>query len=120
MTASSKTSKDQSHQTLIEVLFRSWWVILFILGCYYSYEQGLQKKDRDFGKLQIQYTDLQKKKKMLLAQQEDLNRQINSQSDPAWVELALMKGLGLAPEGQIKVLFTKQKELLERYKPSLK
>lgn len=31
--------------------------------------------------------------------------EINSQSDPAWVELMLMKNLGLVPEGQIKVFF---------------
>lgn len=101
-----------------EVFARSWWVILFILGCYLSYEHGLYKKDQDFAKFQAQYNELQKKKNFLLGQQEELDRQINSQSDPAWVELALMKGLGLVPEGQTKVLFTNQKELLERYKPS--
>jgi hypothetical protein len=101
-----------------EIFARSWWVILFMLGCYLSYEHGLQKKDVDFAKLQAQFNELQKKKKMLLMQQEDLTRQVNSQSDPAWVELALMKGLGLSPEGQTKVLFTNQSELLERYKTS--
>ncbi|HEV8051680.1 MAG TPA: hypothetical protein VGP47_04230 [Parachlamydiaceae bacterium] len=110
----------QTRQKLESGLIRSWWVILFILGCYLSYEHGLQKKDHDFAKLQVHYAELQKKKKMLLGQQEDLTRQINSQSDPAWVELALMKGLGLAPEGQIKVLFTNQKELLDYYKPGIK
>lgn len=110
-------SHCKKQEVVIEALFRSWWVILFMLGCYFSYEQGLQKKDRDFAKLQLQYADLQKKKKLLLTIQEDLNRQINSQSDPAWVELTLMKGLGLVPEGQVKVLFTNQKELIERYMP---
>lgn len=115
-----KPSKTFStNQTFETGLIRSWWVILFILGCYLSYEHGLQKKDHDFAKLQAHYAELQKKKKLLLAQQEDLTRQINSQSDPAWVELALMKGLGLAPEGQTKVLFTNQKELLDNYNPAL-
>lgn len=115
-----KPSKTFSTtQTFETGLIRSWWVILFILGCYLSYERGLQKKDHDFAKLQAHYAELQKKKKVLLAQQEDLTRQINSQSDPAWVELALMKGLGLVPEGQTKVLFTNQKELLDNYKPAL-
>jgi hypothetical protein len=92
-----------------EIVIRSWWVILFMLGCYLSYEHGLQKKDRDYSKLYMQYEDLQTKKKQLISKQEDLTRQINSQSDPAWIELALIKGLGLVPEGQTKVLFTKQK-----------
>lgn len=114
MRISSNSSKTSNG--IEEIFARSWWVILFMLGCYLSYEHGLQKKDIDFAKLQTQFNELQKKKKMLLAQQEDLNRQVNSQSDPAWVELVLMKGLGLAPEGQTKVLFTNQSELLERYK----
>jgi hypothetical protein len=104
--------------TIEKLFIRSWWVILFMLSCYLSYEHGLQKKDSDFAKLQLQYSELQKKKKMLLAQQEDLDRQINSQSDPAWVELVLMKGLGLVPEGQTKVLFTNQTELLKHYQSS--
>jgi hypothetical protein len=94
---------------IVETVFiRSWWVILFMLGCYLSYEQGLQKKERDFAKLQMQYAELLKKKKMLQTQQENFRRQLNSQSDPAWVELVLMKGLGVVPEGQTKVLFTKE------------
>lgn len=91
-----------------------WWVILFILCCYFGYEQGLRKRDRDFVVLLSQYNDLQTKKQLVQEQQEELIRQVNSQSDPAWVELALMKGLGLVPEGQTKVLFTDQRELLER------
>lgn len=91
-----------------EMFIRSWWVILFILGCYLSYEQGLQKKDRDFAKLQWQYTELQKKKKMLLSLQENFRRELNSQNDPAWIELVLMKELGVVPEGQTKVLFTNE------------
>lgn len=100
--------KTLTDQTMEEMFIRSWWVTLFILGCYLSYEHGLQKKDHDFAKLQVQYTELQKKKKRLMSQQEDFIRQLNSQSDPAWVELVLMKGLGLVPEGQTKVLFTKE------------
>lgn len=91
---------------LEEIFLRSWWVLLCMLGCYLSYEHGLQKKDREFQKLQAQYEELQIKERALLSQQESLHRQINSQSDPAWVELVLMRELGLVPEGQTKVLFT--------------
>lgn len=118
MIESSKTSV--MSQMIEEFFIRSWWVILFVLGCYVCYEHGLKKKDNDFAKLQLHYFDLQKKKKFLLLQQEELSRQVNSQSDPAWVELVLMKGLGLTPEGQTKVLFTSQKETLERYSRTVK
>lgn len=85
---------------------RSWWVILFMLLCYGSYEQGLRQRDRDFDKLSKQHRELQDIKKYALDEQEDLRTQLNSQSDPDWIELTLIKGLGLVAEGQIKVLFT--------------
>ncbi len=37
--------------------------------------------------------------------QQCLEQQINSQSDLAWLELTLMKGLGLVPENDQKVFF---------------
>lgn len=89
-------------------LMKGWWVILFILGCYMGYEQGLKKRNLDYDKLYSHYLDLQEQKKAALALREDLHLQVNSQSDPAWVELVLMKGLGLIPEGQTKVFFTTQ------------
>lgn len=96
----------------LEETFASfWWVILFIIACYLGFEHGLIKKDDDFTRLQAQYRALQKQKAALVDRHDSLVRQINSQSDPAWVELTLMKGLGLVPEGQIKVLFTDDTKL---------
>lgn len=88
------------------LLMKSWWVVLFILTCYMFYEQGLKTRDLDYDKLHLQLVDLEQQKKEALSIREDLVLQINSQSDPAWVELVLMKGLGLIPEGQTKVFFT--------------
>lgn len=88
-----------------KVIFSWWWVVLFILLCYMSYEQGIRSRNMDFAKLSIQLTELQEQQKVALAFQEDLRLQINSQSDPDWIELTLMKGLGLVPEGQVKVYF---------------
>lgn len=90
-----------------QAFIRSWWVYVFILLCYMLYEQGLRSRNHDFNKLSAQLETLQKEKKELLAKQEELLLQINSQSDPAWVELTLMKGLGLSPEGASKYYFYK-------------
>ena len=76
--------------------------------CYLFYEQGLKKQKRDFAKLHERFLELEQEKVEAQALRHDLMIQINSQSDPAWVELTLMKGLGLVPEGQIKVLFIKK------------
>jgi hypothetical protein len=99
----------------LELLFvKSWWVILFSLGCYMFYEQGMRRRDVEYDLLHRQWTTLEEDKRHLLTVQENLLLKINSQSDPAYVELTLMKGLGLVPEGQKKVLFTKSDEHPER------
>lgn len=92
-------------KALERIFFKSWWLLLFVLGCYMLYEQGMRTRDINYENLFRQWHALQNEKISALAVQEDLLLKINSQSDPAYVELTLMKGLGLVPEGQIKVLF---------------
>jgi len=99
------TSLPNLFQSL---LINSWWVILFSIFCYMGYEQGGKFRIIQFEGLSERLISLQLEKKKALSLQKDLIMQINSQSDPAWVELTLMRGLGLVPEGQIKVLFTQQ------------
>lgn len=91
-----------------KVIFQHWWVIFFFLFCYMSYEQGLRGRNREYAKLHQQLTALQEEKKEALALQEDLHLQVKSQNDPAWIELTLMKELGVVPENQTKVYFTTQ------------
>lgn len=96
-----------------QIFLQSWWVILFAIISYMLFEQGMKVRDLEYVKLQEHHIDLERQKKEALALQEKLLLEINSQSDPAWVEMVLMKGLGLIPEGQIKVFFdhTTAKEL---------
>lgn len=86
-------------------IIRSWWVIAFLLGCFLIYEQGLQKREHHYQQLKEQLISLQQEKNRALDKQEHLQLRFNSQSDPAWVELILMKELGLTPEDQQKVYF---------------
>ncbi|MCE5317249.1 MAG: hypothetical protein LLG04_07790 [Parachlamydia sp.] len=90
---------------LYTTLPRFWWTILFMLACYLAYEQGMRTWSKEYAMLRKHYLELDDDKQKLLSIQEDLLLQINSQSDPAWVELILIKGLGLVPEGQTKVYF---------------
>jgi hypothetical protein len=92
-------------RSLKEPFLRSWWVVLFTLFCYIAYEQSLKWQQRDFAALSAQVAALRYEQQNGLKQQAELLRQIQSQNDPAWVELVLMKELGLTPEGQTKVLF---------------
>jgi hypothetical protein len=91
-----------------EALFKAWWVISFMLFCYLLYERGLSKRNHDFAKLHSKYLELHNEYKLALLLQDNLLLQVNSQSDPEWAELTLMKGLGLVPDGQTKVLFVEK------------
>ena len=93
--------------SLKKFLFRSWWVIAFMLLCIMLYEHGLKQRDALYQQLTEQSAQLQQEKQRALQQQQDLQLQINSQSDLAWIELTLIKGLGLIPEGYQKIYFTK-------------
>jgi hypothetical protein len=70
----------------------------------------MKKKEKDLTELHDRLEELQNRKKVALVEQEDLIRQVNSQSDPAWIQLVLMKGLGVVPEDQIKVYFSPHSE----------
>ena len=87
--------------------FQYGWVLLCMLCCCFMYLRAKKKKKQVLEVLKCQLYALQSEKQFLLEEKEDLQLQINSQKDPAWIELTLMKGLGLVPEGQLKVYFTK-------------
>lgn len=90
---------------LYQIFIRSWWVVAFLLLCAILYEQGLKKRNQHYQQLNEQLISLLQEKQAALQKQEDLLRLINSQSDPTWIELVLMKELGLVPEGEQKVYF---------------
>lgn len=87
------------------MIYRSWWVVSFCAVCCLVYFNAIGKKNEVIATLDRHLNLLQTEKTTLLRQNEDLLLQVNSQSDPAWIQLTLMKGLGLVPEGQLKVFF---------------
>lgn len=90
------------------IIFKWWWVVLFLLICYMLFEQAERRQKLEFAKLQQLAVDLEKERVIADEENQKLLLHVNSQSDPAWVELVLMRGLGLVPEGQTKVFFTNQ------------
>lgn len=90
---------------IYKAFLKSWWVVTFILLCTILYEQGMHRRDVQFQLLQEQLTTLQLEKQQSIHKQQNLEMQINSQSDLAWIELALMKGLGVIPEDYQKIYF---------------
>lgn len=80
-------------------------MILFVLICYFAYDRAIHHKKLEEKKLRMKLDLLSSNKIEALDRQEELNRQIASQNDEAFIELTLMRRLGLVPEGQKKVHF---------------
>lgn len=104
-----RSLKNKTHKPILRknAFFQYGWVLLCMLCCCFMYLRAMKKKKQVLEVLKCQLYALQSEEKFLLEEKEDLKLQINSQKDPAWIELTLMKGLGLVPEGQLKVYFTR-------------
>ena len=93
------------ESNLYTFFFRCWWTVLLILFCYGFYLHAMHKKKVLYGDLKRKADQLETSLCAAIAQREDLLMQIQSQSDPAWIELLIKKHLGMVPYGQTKVYF---------------
>lgn len=91
----------------ISMFQKSLWVPLFLLLCYGVHWKGMCKKKEQERDLKTRYGLLQKDLHAALQQREEYLNQIQSQKDPRWIEMMLMKELGVVPDGQTKVYFKK-------------
>ncbi len=80
-------------------------VLVFVFVSFFSYSHAHKKKTAVFEELKTRFEELTIQKKEAQRIREDLQLQIESQSDPLWIEQTLMRGLGLVPEGQKKIIF---------------
>lgn len=81
------------------------WVLVFCFAVLASYHQMSQKKMAIYEKLRTDLGKLKSEKKLALKTQKDLHLRIKSQDDPQWLQMVLMRKLGVVPEGQTKVHF---------------
>ena len=109
MRTSKKKQKPRKtfKEKLFSAVFRSWWMFVLCLGFYFFYAQALKRKETAEEELTSRLVELSAQKEGALQEREDLLLQIKSQNDPAWIEMTLMKSLGVVPEGQKKVYFEK-------------
>ena len=77
----------------------------FVTGAFALLEFSLKNLETETEALQKKWSALKMELKSLETKKEYLTRQINSQSDPAWIEMVMKKELGLVPEGQVKIYF---------------
>jgi Tfp pilus assembly protein PilE len=99
-------NRSLSVSAIVGQLLASWWVLFFALLCYVAYEQSLRSYYYHWELLTAQASLLQKQQEQARHLQRELKASVNSQQDPAWIELTLMRQLGVVPEGQWKAVFT--------------
>jgi hypothetical protein len=88
-----------------QFVLKSWWVILFFMICCFAYDQGSFHQRKQVLTLTSKLEKLEKQKEILDLQTKELRLQVASQNDPEYIEMVLMRRLGLILEGQKKVLF---------------
>lgn len=81
------------------------WVIAFcaLIGCVYL--QAFKQKKVAISEMSFRLEEMEKEKLLALQEKEELNLRIASEGDPAWIEMILMRELGVVPEGFLKVHF---------------
>ena len=84
-----------------------WWVSAFALFSCFIYFQSTQEKKGLIGELKARIQEMKIEKEKAQELREDLLLSVASQDDPAWVEMVLMRDLGVVPEGWLKVHFKK-------------
>ena len=85
--------------------YHSGWFFLFIIGGGLLYFYAMEQKAISYREMTTQLSQLEKRKTQVLLAREELLLQIQSQSDPAWVEMVLKRNLGMVREGEVKVYF---------------
>jgi len=71
------------------------------------YLHFVQEKNVQSQEVASRLEKILKEKRVAQIEQESLRLQIESQNDPSWIEMILMRDLGVVPEGWLKVHFAK-------------
>ena len=87
------------------IFMKSWWVLVVILVAGFGFNIAVKKRNVAICEMMDKYSSLKKEKEIMISQRDDLKLKSLSQSDPAWIEMVLMKELGVVPENKIKVHF---------------
>ncbi len=99
-----------------KLLQRFWWVVIVLFVCIAYYFHLIRPKEVQILSLRYREIELLKEKEALLSEKRELLLRIQSHNDPAWIEMVLMKELGVVPEGYVKIHFQKQPDVSTRKK----
>jgi hypothetical protein len=84
---------------------RNWWVFVFCVLTVLTYFHFFKEKRSAIYVLNMRLKEMQAEKSTALERREELELCLASHSDPAWIEMVLIRDLGVVPEGFLKVHF---------------
>jgi len=108
MKAKGLGEMKSKESTIHLFFFRFWWTILLVLFCYGFYLHGMHKKKQLCASLKEKVALLERQLYAAVETREDLLLQMDSQTDPAWIEMLIKKNLGMVSSRQTKVYFEKE------------
>ncbi|WP_375793306.1 hypothetical protein O1W69_04170 [Chlamydia sp. 12-01] len=94
------------QKCLEEIVVNSWWLILCMLISGFTYDRAIHELKQEERRLQNRVSGLQEKILYAEKEQKELRLHIQHWDDPAVIESALIRRLGLIPKGYTKVCFS--------------
>jgi hypothetical protein len=71
----------------------------------FTYLHALKNRNAALQEMAFRFYEMEKERLAISQEKEDLQLRLASQNDPAWIEMVLMREMGVVPEGWIKVHF---------------
>lgn len=84
---------------------RNWWVFAVCVVAVAIHVHFSKEKSQALQALNTRLSQMHAERLEMIRFQEDLRLQIASKDDPAWIEMVLIRELGVVPEGFLKVHF---------------
>jgi hypothetical protein len=82
-----------------------WWTATFCLLIAGLYGQGMKKQNASLREVTLRFSEIEHETLLAMEEKENLSLRLASQSDPAWIELVLLRQMGVVPDGFLKVHF---------------
>lgn len=86
---------------------KTWWVAAFCAVALLVFGHAMKNRTAAIAELRFRLSEAEKMSLLATREKEELAQRIASQSDPAWIELVLLREVGVVPEGFLKVHFKK-------------
>lgn len=101
-------NKVSVRKLIFQELCRSWWVFLMLILIAMLYAKTHQLKNDKIQKLASRLNELEEEKLIASATKDQLLLEVASLNDPDYIEMLLIKNMGVIPEDAIKVRFKTQ------------